>query len=60
MTRASVKPALDRIEEMETKIEADVAEMKEIMKNGKKPIEENENSVDCLCHDTKKELEQSG
>jgi len=38
-------------------IEKDIAEVKEMLKNGNgKPIEE---PIDCLCNDTKKVLEET-
>lgn len=65
MARPPVDKRLRNIEEMESKIEDDVAIIKETleeMKNGKdvdddtKPNDVNE--PDCLCDNTKEELEK--
>ncbi len=67
MTNASVKPALKHIEEMEQKIEDDVAEIKttlEELKNGNNNTpdqdqeQENGTSIEMsVCNSTKKEMQ---
>jgi len=56
MTKASVRPALE-------KIQTDIEEIKTMMKNGngeQNPPEQQKEPVDCLCDETKKELEPDG
>ena len=60
MARPPVDKRLRNIEEMESKIENDVAAIKETleeMKNGK-DVDADANDPDCLCDNTKEELEQ--
>ena len=59
MARPPVDSRLQNIEKMEEKIESDVAEIKEIMKNGNNNNHTNTEKVDCLCDETKKELEEN-
>ena len=57
MAGPPVDSRLQNIEKMEEKIESDVAEIKEIMKNGNNHDQAKTEKVDCLCDETKKELE---
>jgi len=59
IARPKVDSRLQNIEKMEEKIENDIAEIKEIvteMKNGSSNSN-NDEKIDCLCDETKKELE---
>lgn len=57
MARPAVDSRLQNIEKMEEKIESDITEIKEIMKNGSN--NQTKEKVDCLCDETKKELEEN-
>jgi len=73
LARPRVDSRLQNIEKMEEKIESDIVEIKETvtkMKNGNNGNHNNTNSntdsnineekIDCLCPETKKELNESG